>query len=85
MTRVIDQVRIAVEGSASFQEACALTVALLRRHALHFDWVGIYLLEGDLLDGMGRARGDGAHADPGRRGDLRPGRRHRGDGGRRRR
>lgn len=46
---VIDRIRIAVEESASFQEACALTVELLRRYVPHFHWVGLYLLEGDLL------------------------------------
>ncbi len=46
---LLSEIEQRIANAASFQEACDRTVSLLRRAVPHFNWVGIYLKEGDEL------------------------------------
>jgi GAF domain-containing protein len=46
---VVSSVEQAAAGSADARALMAETVALLRRERPHYNWVGVYLLEGEAL------------------------------------
>ncbi len=49
MDDVLEKIDKALADVDSFQEACMRVVSILRREVPHFNWVGIYLKEGDEL------------------------------------
>lgn len=48
-SELIEAVRILAASAFDARELMARTVALLQRERPHYNWVGIYLLEGDTL------------------------------------
>ena len=49
MEPVTRELRQALHKIDSFEEACRVTVRALRGYATHYNWVGIYMREGDEL------------------------------------
>ncbi|HET9532422.1 MAG TPA: GAF domain-containing protein [Blastocatellia bacterium] len=47
---IISRVESLVRSDASRDEVLSETVSLLKQEREHYDWVGIYLLEGDVLE-----------------------------------
>ena len=47
--KVLDRIRAIVARNSGATTLLSKTVALLRRERPHYNWVGIYLLEGDTL------------------------------------
>lgn len=49
MDEIVARIEQAVQKAGSFEQACARVVSLLRREIPRFNWVGIYLKEGEEL------------------------------------
>ena len=49
MEPITKELQHALHEIDSFEEACRVTVRTLREYAAHYNWVGIYMREGDEL------------------------------------
>ncbi|MFQ5794681.1 MAG: GAF domain-containing protein [Candidatus Bipolaricaulia bacterium] len=49
MNRVVDEIQKAISGATDFTEAAQQAVERLRDRVAHYNWVGIYMVDGDEL------------------------------------
>jgi len=49
MNTIDNELLTSIQGAASFEDACRFAVSWLRENGEHFDWVGIYIVQGDHL------------------------------------
>jgi len=49
MNDIVKLLREKIKGASSYDDACEITVRELRRLVPHFNWVGIYMRQGDEL------------------------------------
>jgi len=49
MADILDEVQSVLSVAGSFSEACTSVVEILEQRVLHFDWVGIYMRQGEEL------------------------------------
>jgi len=49
MNDIVKLLREKIKGASSYNDACEITVRELRRLVPHFNWVGIYMRQGDEL------------------------------------